>query len=301
MCTFSQHQKSEPSYNCGSYPIHLHSVRDHNSRYREGYVEFKDPLTFVLSRQEVMIKLPVTQGDAEKERHLLLKLRSDKNSPVNRLLESPSHYLVLEKYDHDLRFLMKSDVSVRIRKLLIPQIIYAIDFLHSHGVVHCDLKPANILLKRSHEADWKIVVSDFESAVDLTSPDIEFANDGTSLRYSPGWVCPEVFNGNVGMSASFEIDLFHLGLLIEVLTRTNCVESLTALPHEVDELNVILKPDYLHYKKTGLEECLLSEGIYAEVVKRLCSRNPTMRGNTAELKVICDRLSSTQLKRKVTV
>jgi serine/threonine protein kinase len=54
-----------------------------------------------------------------------------------------------------------TDVQVRLLSLGV-QIAFAIEHIHSRGVVHQDIKPANILVDASDEhAHWWLVLTDF--------------------------------------------------------------------------------------------------------------------------------------------
>ena len=277
---------SAGKYYCGTNPIHLDDNNSNKviSRIIHGHVKLIDPLTNVNYSQQVVIKVSKSSGDIQRERRLLDALNEINNCRAIKIYNSPDDYLVLDKYDHDLRFMMKPTVSVQSRRVIIPQIISAVLFLHSHSVAHCDLKPGNILMKRDHNGvDWTLVICDFDNAVDLTSKNLEIVNDGTYLKYSPGWVSPEVFNGKQGMRASLEIDLFHLGLLIEMLTRSVCKEDMTVLPCEHNKLNEIFNPLCRNFKEEELDKRLTCRGSYAEIVRRLCSRDPKQRGTIEEV------------------
>jgi len=71
-------------------------------------------------------------------------------------------------------------------RVLIRNLILALEHLHSKNIMHRDLKPENLLLK-SKNSDSEIVVADFGLATRIDIENILFKRCGT-----PGFVAPEV-------------------------------------------------------------------------------------------------------------
>lgn len=65
-------------------------------------------------------------------------------------------------------------------KQIILQICNAVDFIHSKGVFHKDLKPQNILISRD---GWKVFLCDFGLATDMRT---DARGGGTAPYMSPG-------------------------------------------------------------------------------------------------------------------
>jgi serine/threonine-protein kinase len=86
--------------------------------------------------------------------------------------------------------------------------------LHREGIVHGDLKPSNIMLKRTGNAK----VIDIGSAVDLKNP-------AARRMWSPAYAAPEVLRGG---EHSPQSDLASLGyVLVEMLAGRSPFEGLT--------------------------------------------------------------------------
>src|SRR5438034_3483076 len=86
------------------------------------------------------------------------------------------------------------------------QICNAVDHAHRHGVLHRDLRPANVLIAES----GLLKVADFG-----TSRFLEIAAHGTTVIGSPPYMAPEQFHGK----AVFASDIYSLGVtMYQMLT-----------------------------------------------------------------------------------
>jgi serine/threonine-protein kinase len=88
------------------------------------------------------------------------------------------------------------------------QICNAVDHAHSQGVLHRDLRPANVLVGEND----MLKVADFG-----TSRFLEIAAHGTTVIGSPPYMAPEQFHGK----AVFASDIYSLGVtMYQMLTGT---------------------------------------------------------------------------------
>jgi serine/threonine protein kinase len=87
-----------------------------------------------------------------------------------------------------------------------------LNFVHSQGVIHCDIKPENIIRRRS---DGKLVLIDFGSIQSVNfGTDIEFPIDWIPVT-SLGYIPPEQFIGQTRPNS----DIYALGMIaIQALT-----------------------------------------------------------------------------------
>ena len=88
------------------------------------------------------------------------------------------------------------------------QICNAVDHAHAQGVLHRDLRPANVLVSES----GLVKVADFGTARFL-----EIAAQGTTVIGSPPYMAPEQFHGK----ATFASDIYSLGVtMYQMMTGT---------------------------------------------------------------------------------
>jgi serine/threonine-protein kinase len=91
------------------------------------------------------------------------------------------------------------------------RICEALDYIHSHGVVHCDLKPENIMV----DGQDHIKLIDFGIACDRGAGRIPSARPSQTLG-TPDYISPEQVKGEPGDRRS---DLYALGVVLyEMLT-----------------------------------------------------------------------------------
>ena len=79
---------------------------------------------------------------------------------------------------------------------IIPEIINALQFIHSKGIIHRDLKPSNLFYRDSKQKD--IVLGDF--GISSIIEDSEVTSVITKSHRTPAYTAPEIFAGIVSKS-----------------------------------------------------------------------------------------------------
>ncbi|UYV75301.1 PRKD1 [Cordylochernes scorpioides] len=131
---------------------------------------------------------------------------------MERMFETPERiFVVMEKLKGDmLEMILGSPtgrLSERTTKFLIYQILCALKHLHSKNIVHCDLKPENVLL--SSNADFpQVKLCDFGFARIIGEKSFRRSVVGT-----PAYLAPEVLR-NKGYNRS--LDMWSVGVIIYV-------------------------------------------------------------------------------------
>ncbi len=120
-------------------------------------------------------------------------------------------YLVMDYCEGGtLRTLMETELPpLEMSLKLIADVLSGLEHAHSHGIVHCDIKPENILLQVI-PGGWTARISDFGIA--RLSQEL---NQSAGNTGSPAYMAPERFYGQYSVAS----DLYAVGvLLFELLT-----------------------------------------------------------------------------------
>lgn len=178
-----------------------------------------------ISRRSVAIKIidkhrfPPEQASHLKNEESILKTISNPGIvKLENVFETPHNiFVIMEKLNGDLldmivnyRNPLNGEVgrlSERITKFLIYQILMALGYLHKKNIVHCDLKPENVLLTRSSEYP-QVKLCDFGFARIIGETSFRRSIVGT-----PAYLAPEVLK-NKGYNRS--LDMWSVGVIIYV-------------------------------------------------------------------------------------
>ncbi|XP_055350718.1 uncharacterized protein LOC129597261 isoform X2 [Paramacrobiotus metropolitanus] len=105
--------------------------------------------------------------------------------------------LMMEYHDGDLAALL---YQLRQSQSLLDQktaILYAIEitkgveFLHQNNIIHGDLKPGNVLIKRTNSGQKRLLIGDLDDLVEMQR-DMTCTNDITHLRGTIRYMSPEM-------------------------------------------------------------------------------------------------------------
>jgi RNA polymerase sigma factor (sigma-70 family) len=147
------------------------------------------------------------------EFQILEKLRHANIVGVQGLGRFPSggYFIVMDFVDAiDLQKLLeRGPVSLERASAIVLQVVRAIEHAHRNGIVHCDLKPANVLLDK----DDRVTVTDFGFAF-LTAGLSRLSS--SLIGGSMGYIAPEVLGGDSEPTPA--ADIYAIGVLLWVLT-----------------------------------------------------------------------------------
>jgi tRNA A-37 threonylcarbamoyl transferase component Bud32 len=143
------------------------------------------------------------------EAEILARVRHDGIVPVHGTGTTPAGapFFVMELLDgpnlSDRRSVGPISIMQSIR--WITEACRAIAHAHEHGIVHCDLKPANLVL----DADGSVYVTDFGLARSA-------ADGGKGIGGTPGFMAPEQLDPQLGPIGP-ATDVFGLGAVLVFL------------------------------------------------------------------------------------
>ncbi|MBB3605272.1 serine/threonine-protein kinase [Mycolicibacterium sp. BK556] len=109
---------------------------------------------------------------------------------------------------------------------VLNQIADALDYAHRNGVVHCDVKPANILVNKDFSRDGAVLV-DFGVAHLTSEPPPPLAARPTHVKASLPYAAPELLAGERPTPATDEYELACTA--IELVTGTTPFRAATPM------------------------------------------------------------------------
>ena len=165
------------------------------------------------------------------ERQILANLE---HPNIGRLLDGGTRddrtpYLVMEYIDGKPidQYCDEKQLTVDDRLRLFVDICHAVSYAHQHNVIHCDIKPNNILITK----DGLLKLVDFSISRLLEPSGIEDTNRNLM---TPAYASPEQI---AGLSISKESDIYALGILLyEIVTGINPI-ALTKQTSTLDDIS----------------------------------------------------------------
>lgn len=139
---------------------------------------------------------------------------------------------------------------------ILSQIAGALDFAHSQGVLHRDVKPSNILV----DPDGRILLTDFGTAKQMVTEDTMLTATGQRIG-TPSFMSPEQITGDYPVD--YRSDVYSLGVIAYKLftgrlpfTGSSQTELLHKIIYETpispDVLNPELPPNMVYNLKRAL-------------------------------------------------
>ncbi|MDQ2887222.1 MAG: serine/threonine protein kinase [Chloroflexota bacterium] len=159
-------------------------------------------------------------------------------------------------------------ISLAEAQWFLEQITSALDYAHTHGCIHCDVKPANILL----DGDGRVMLSDFGIAR-LTTDDAKQvpAKNSEAMMGTPDYISPEQA---LGQAIDGRSDVYSLGVTLFFLLA-NRLPFISDTSIALALLHVHEPPPSLALIRADISPAL------DRVVHKALAKEPTQRFQTA--------------------
>ena len=180
--------------------------------------------------KKVAIKVPHRQGmdfgDLLREPRLLASVSHPNIVAITTAEKQENVFFIVMEYvqGETLENIIGTRGALELNRALdfTCQICNAVDHAHTQGVIHRDLRPANVLVTEND----MLKVADFG-----TSRFLEIAAHGTTVIGSPPYMAPEQFQGK----AVFASDIYSLGITMYQML-TGVLPYDTPAPSDLDKL-----------------------------------------------------------------
>ena len=215
-----------------------------------------------------LIEGVATEADREqliREARIMSRIHSDYITPLQGVcLESGKLCLVMSLMEKGNLTDNLSSLSIAHRLEMARDLARGLVYLHEQGIIHSDIKPANVLINRYNQAKW----SDFGLAKTRYASILTL---GASAAKSVAWQAPESFKEHAELSTASDIYSFGM-LLWSMMTGV--------LPYKgISEIEIISRVAAGHRERLSLEmpaEC-------RALIQACWSHNPIMRPKASEL------------------
>ena len=157
----------------------------------------------------------------------------------------------------------------KVIKTLSVQLLLGLKTLHQNGIIHCNLKPSNIII----DEFGNVKICDFKKALnvnEMTMSDIK--KNKTAM--TPCYTAPELFNEN-GIY-SFKTDLWALGCIMYEMA----LGQVPFFEERVNKLIMKIINDEVNFNKKQFSQYSIE---FMEVIKKLLEKDPAHRPSWGEI------------------
>jgi serine/threonine protein kinase len=271
------------------------------NRYRLLHQVGKGGMAYVFEAYDQLLERPVAikllRQDFSEDQIFRERFRQEAKSAANLThpnivtvhdfgIDPYGIYIVMEFVEGiDLKSKIKEKgfYSVTEGVLLLIQACNGLGYAHRSGIIHCDIKPQNIIIS----SDNRLKITDFGIARALST--IENEERSTVVWGSPQYLSPEQSLGN---SASPASDVYSLGIVMyEMLTGQ--------LPFDAPSTEEIIR---MHQTQVPNAPSIYNPECYPkldQLILKVLSKEPSARYRTADqlgsvLKTLVEQRSITQ-------
>jgi serine/threonine protein kinase len=168
------------------------------------------------------------------EMSIMIAYKHPNLNSANAITHDANHiYIIQSKAECDLETYLRSKRPIN-KQLWFKNMLQGLQCLHSEGIVHCDLKPSNVLVMQ----DGRVTLTDYSHSVLIIGNSVSFRHRVGSPRYC----APEVLSD---IAWSKLIDIWSLGCIFyEISTKTKFLASITNKTSDRELLRTIKKREF---------------------------------------------------------
>lgn len=194
-------------------------------------------------------------------------LANFKHPSIARLLDAGTTeeslpYLVMEYVEGETidAYCQKHSLSLRQRIALFSQVCDAVDYAHRNLIVHCDLKPGNILITE----DGTVKLLDFGIATQISVDAKDQMAEG-AIAFTMGFAAPEQLTGG---AISVATDIYSLGnILYRLLTDASPYNEAPERQSDLRDAIIggnVVRAEALNKSLRGDLEAILSKSMHLD-------------------------------------
>eukprot|EP01080_Neovahlkampfia_damariscottae_P011996 gene11996-5396_t len=151
--------------------------------------------------------------------------------------------MIMPFYDQDLmKYITLNEMTEELIRKILIQLCHGIDFIHSKGYIHRDIKPQNVFLKFDDKNEIKeIHIGDFGLSCESSMNTMRKTKVGTKSNYLlfmfnlSDYFAPEIFMNTNGYD--YRSDLFSLGsVLYTMMTKSEKPLYLSSIQNNVKKI-----------------------------------------------------------------
>ena len=243
----------------------------------------KHKITGEIRAMKIIKNTTIDGSDGNKNKKFLKEIQVLKDLDHPNILkifeyyiDNKNHYIITELltggelYEAILKFQKFNEKKAA---YIMKQILSAVNYLHSKGIVHRDIKPENILVQNNDKKKNKNNIDEIHiKLIDFGASNFINKNEILTLKVgSPYYIAPEVLNKHY----TEKCDIWSSGVVLYVMLTGNFPFA----GKNSQKLFEIIKTG--KYKKTGKEwEAISKEG--KKLIGQMLELNPDKRISAAE-------------------
>jgi WD40 repeat protein len=214
-----------------------------------------------------------------------------------------TQYGSLVDWDRDQGGIRQLSKETRIE--LVAQVAETLHAAHNVGIIHRDVKPANILIDTGNGREYQAILTDFGIGRttdverlrqrNITVEGLTSNLEGLPGRGSPAYMAPELYEGGTSTTRS---DVYALGIVLYQMALGD-LRRFPGLGWEEEILDELLREDIASCLRRDPGNRSLSAGELAEQLRQLDARRARRAAEAAERQMLLRQQERRKQRRRV--